>query len=222
VDTSGDGVTNVILYIVVLGLFFQVAFRLLGASTAPRRFPFVALTVTVLVGIPSLLQFAYPALGDALRRDPPLTLQDGQWWRVLTSVLAQDGGLLAAIFNLVVVAAVTVLGEWIWGRWRMLVLFVLPSIALNMLALAWNAPGGGSSFASDGLLMSICGLGLVVSRQVVVRICTIAALVIGVVLVALDDAHGVAMLLGAALGVGLALAGYRYRRARPSRAPTTG
>jgi membrane associated rhomboid family serine protease len=200
-DTSGDGIPNIILYLVVLVLFSQVAIRLLRATPGPRPFPVVAVVITVVIGVPSLLQFAWPSIYDALHREPSLTLQHGQWWRVLTSVMAQDGGLAAAIFNLVVVAFVTVLAEWIWGRWRTVVLFLLPSILLNLLALAWNASGGGSSFASDGLLMSLGGLGLLVSRSLVLRVCVLASIAIGVVLVAINDAHGVAILVGAALGL---------------------
>jgi membrane associated rhomboid family serine protease len=211
VDTSGDGIPNIVLYLVVLALFVQVGLRLLRATPGPRRFPVVAVVFTVVVGAPSLLQFAWPAIYDALHREPALTLQHGQWWRVLSSVVAQDGGLAAALFNLVVVAFVTALAEWIWGRWRTVVLFLLPSILLNLLALAWNDSGGGSSFASDGLLMSMCGLGLMVSKSVVVRVCSVAAIAIGVVLVAIDDAHGVAILLGAVLGILFAIP--RRRRA---------
>ncbi len=211
-DTSGDGVANVILYLVVLVLFTQVGIRLLSASTARRRFPIVAAVLTAAIGVPSLLQFAFPAITSTLARDPDLTLHHGQWWRVLTAVMAQDGGLPGAIFNLAVVAFVATLGEWIWGRWRMLLLFLLPSILLNLLAIIlWNASGGGSSFASDGLLMSMCGLGLVVSRRPVVQFCSLAAIAIGIVLVVLDDAHGLAVLLGAALGI---LFGLPRRRVR--------
>jgi hypothetical protein len=214
-NTSGDGVANVILYIVILALFVQVGLRLLRASTAPRRFPIVAIVTTVVIGVPSLLQFAIPSIGTTLQRHPSLTLHHGQWWRVLTAVLAQDGGLVAAIFNLVVVAGVTLLGEWIWGRWRTVVLFLLPSIILNLLAIVfWNASGGGSSFASDGLLMSMCGLALVSLRDAVAKVFAIVAILIGVALVVfLNDAHGVAVLLGAALGVVFALPGLRPRSA---------
>ncbi len=220
-DTSGDGFLNVILYLVVLALFGQVAVRLLPPRrpSPPRRpFPLVATVLTIAIGVPSLLQFAVPVVSEALRRDPGLTLQHGQWWRVLTSVMAQDGGIAGAVFNLVVVAGVTVLAEWIWGRWRTAVLFLLPSIVLNLLAIAWNQPGGGSSFASDGLLMSVCGLGLVVSGRAVVRVCAIAAMAIGLVLVALNDAHGVAILLGAALGASFA----PFRATAPARSAAPG
>lgn len=212
-NTSGDGVANVVLYIVVLALFVQVGLRLLRASTVPRRFPVIALVTTVVIGVPSLLQVAFPSVGAALERNPQLTLHHGEWWRVLTAVLAQDGGLVAAIFNLVVVAGVTLLGEWIWGRWRTIVLFLLPSIILNLLAIVlWNASGGGSSFASDGLLMSMCGLALVTLKDVPARIFAVVTILIGVALVVfLNDAHGVAILLGAVLGVLFALPRLRAR-----------
>jgi membrane associated rhomboid family serine protease len=205
VDTSGDGIVNVILYIVVLALFLQVGIRMLRASHPSRRFPIVACAATILIGVPSLLQFVWPVIGEALRRDPPQTLEHGEWWRVFTSIAAQDGGLIAAIFNLVVIAVVVTIAEWLWGRWRTVVLFLLPSILLNLLALTWGAPGGGSSFASDGLLASVCGLAIVVSDRMLVRICALAVVAIGLVLIVLNDAHGVAIVLGAVLGVGFAL-----------------
>lgn len=201
-DTSGEGTANVVLYIVVLALFSQVAFRLLRASALPRRFPIVAVVTTVVIGVPSLLQFAVPQLTEALARRPELTLHDAQWWRVLTALLAQDGGLAGAIFNLIVVALVTLVGEWVWGRWRTVVLFLLPSIVLNPLAIVfWDASGGGSSFASDGLLMSMCGLALVTLRDALAKIFAGVCVLIGIALVVfLNDAHGVAILLGAVLG----------------------
>ena len=80
-------------------------------------------------------------------------------------------------------------------------LFLGPSIALNLLAVAWNAPGGGSSFASDALLLSMCSLGVLTLRRPLVLVCAGVAGAAGIVLVIANDAHGVAMLLGAALGV---------------------
>jgi hypothetical protein len=219
VNTSGDGLANVILYLVVLALFVQVGLRLLRASTLPRRFPIVAVMMTVVIGVPSLLQYVWPAIATTLERNPDLTLHQGQWWRVLTALLAQDGGLAGAVFNLVVVAGVTLLGEWIWGRWMTVLLFLLPSIALNLLAIVyWDASGGGSSFASDGLLMSMCGLALVALRNVVAKVCAGATILIGIALVVfLNDAHGVAILIGAGLGIVFALPRLRVASLRPAR-----
>jgi membrane associated rhomboid family serine protease len=198
VDTSGESTLSIILDLVVLAAGISVAVRL---PVINRRFPIVALVLVVAIGVPSLLQFAYPAIGAALSRQPSRELS-GEWWRVLTAVAAQDGGLVGAIFNLVVVAVVVTLGERAWGRWRAVVLFLGPSIVLNLLAVAWNAPGGGSSFASDGLLLSLCALGVLIVHRPLVFICSAIALAAGIVLVVANDAHGVAMLLGALLGLG--------------------
>jgi membrane associated rhomboid family serine protease len=211
VDTSGESTLSIVLALVVLAAGLQVAFRLPALN---RRFPVVAVGLTVLIGVPSLLQFAFPVIGEALSRRPSLE-RSGQWWRVLTAVAAQDGGLGGAIFNLAVVAIVTTLAERAWGRWRMLALFLLPSIILNLLAVVWNAPGGGSSFASDGLLLSMCALGALVLRRRLVLACGAIVIASAMVLIIANDAHGVAMLLGAALGLAL---GWPRRR-RVSRAP---
>ena len=206
-DTTGESTLSIILDLVVLVAGLQVAARLPPVN---RRFPIVALVSTTVIGIPSLLQFAFPSIGIALSRQPSLELH-GQWWRVLTAIAAQDGGLIGAIFNLLVVAAVVTLSERAWGRWRTVVLFLAPSIVLNVLAVAWNAAGGGSSFASDGLLLSMCALGVLTPRRPLIIVCAGIAIAAGVVLVVANDAHGVAMLLGAALGLGF---GYG-RRSRP-------
>ena len=201
-DTSGESTLSIVLFLVVLAAGLQSAFRL---PVVNRKFPIVALILTVLIGVPSLLQFAFPQITDVLARRPDLELE-GQWWRVVTAVAAQDGGLVGAIFNLVVLAVVTTLGERAWGRWRMLVLFLVPSIVLNLLAIFWNAPGGGSSFASDGLLLSMCALGILgssggrVSRQWIFVFGAVVPLTAAIVLVIANDAHGVAMLIGAGLG----------------------
>ncbi len=195
-DTTGESTLSIVLDLVVLAAGLQIAFRL---PVVNRRFPVVALALTVLIGVPSLLQFAYPQITAALARRPDLELH-GQWWRIVTAVAAQDGGLGGAIFNLIVVAVVTVLGERAWGRWRMLVLFLVPSISLNLLAILWNAPGGGSSFASDGLLLSMCALGILTTRSWLFWFASMVPLAAAVVLVIADDAHGVAMLIGFGLG----------------------
>jgi membrane associated rhomboid family serine protease len=197
VDTSGESALSIIFDLVVLAAGLQVAVRIRPVN---RRFPIVALATTVLIGVPSLLQYAFPVIGDALSRRPALELS-GQWWRVITALFAQDGGLAGAIFNLVVVAVVMVLGERAWGRWRAVVLFLGPSIVLNLLALAWNASGGGSSFASDGLLFSMCALGVLTVPRALIRFASAVALLSAIVLIIANDAHGVAMVVGAALGL---------------------
>ncbi|MES1212572.1 MAG: hypothetical protein ABUT11_03390, partial [Leifsonia sp.] len=89
---------------------------------------------------------------------------------------------------------------WIQGTWLTLAIFLFCSIVLNLLAIGWDAVGGGTSFASDGTMLSVLALGLVASRNRIVMVAAIIAIAGGIVLVLLDDAHGVAILLGAAIG----------------------
>jgi len=207
-DTSGDSVASIALDLLLLATFGFVAVRMLRLAR-PRTVPVVAIVATIVVGVPSLLQFAIPAVGHLLRRDPAETLLHGQWWRPFTALLAQDGGLSAAIFNLVVVALATAASEWIVGRARTIVLLLLPSILVNLLALTWGATGGGSSFAVDGLMVAVVVRCAIRGADPLIRVAAVLPVASGVVLVLLDDAHGVAMLIGAALG---ALAAIRGRR----------
>ncbi len=52
----------------------------------------------------------------SLRRDPDLIRHHGQVWRVLTSVLVQDGGRGGTTFNLVTLAVVGIFASEVWGR----------------------------------------------------------------------------------------------------------
>lgn len=198
-DTSGQSALGISLTIVVLALFAGVTARPIWRTTIHRPWP--AVIAVVVIGVPSLAQFVWPQLGVALMRDPVATLEHGEWWRVLTAVLAQDGGLVAAIFNLVVVALVMLAGNAVWGWWRAVLLFLGSSVVLNLAALGWG-PGGGTSFASDGLLMAVTAR-LAFEGGSLQRWAAAAQLAAGVVLIAAGDAHGVALLLGFALGAAL-------------------
>ncbi len=199
VDTSGESTLSIVLALVVLALF-------VGVTARPRwgralRHPWPAVVAVIVIGVPSLGQFAWPRLGEALMRDPDATLHHGQWWRVLTALLAQDGGVVAAIFGLVVVAVVMLIGNAVFGWWLAALLFLGCSVVLNLGALGWQ-PGGGTSFASDGLLMAISAR-LALDGGRAQRWAAAVQVSAGVVLIAAGDAHGVALLLGFALGAAL-------------------
>ena len=213
-DTSGSSTASIVVALVVLGAFLSSAPRMVRGRGRPLRFPWLTLVLVVVIGVPSIAQyFGAPAIGDALRREPALTLHHGEWWRVLTSLMAQDGGKVAAIFGLAVVAVAITFSTWIQGTWLTLAVFLFCSIVLNLLAIGWGAVGGGTSFASDGTMLSVLVLGLVMARDRVVMIAAIIAIVGGILLVALWDAHGVAILLGAAIGAVHGLLRRRRNRA---------
>ena len=207
-DTSGDSIASIVVSLLVLAVFIRSALGMLRRSPRRRGVPWLTIVLVVVIGIPSIGQYVgWPAAGAALRREPRLTLHHGEWWRVLTAILAQDGGLVAAVFGLLVVAIAVTFSSWLQGPWLTLAIFLVCSIVLNLLALGWNAVGGGTSFASDGVMLSILAWGLVTLRDRVVVISAALAIASGVLLVVLDDAHGVAILLGAAIGAAHGLVG---------------
>ena len=213
-DTTGSSIASIVVALLVLAVFLRSALGMVRQSARPRGFPWLTLVLVVVIGVPSIGQYlGWTAVGDALRREPQLTLHHGEWWRVLTSLLAQDGGIWAAVYSLAVVAVVITLSSWIQGPWLTLAIFVSCSIVLNLLALGWNAVGGGTSFASDGTMLSVLVMGLVLAKDRVVMISAIIAIAGGTLLVVLWDAHGVAILLGAAIG---AVHGLSARAARPA------
>jgi hypothetical protein len=203
VDTSGDSTASIVVSLVVIAAFVAAAPRMLRQSGRTIRPPVLAIGLVVIIGVPSIGQYlGWPAVGDALRRDPQLTLQHGEWWRILTSLLAQDGGLVAAIFSVIVVAVAVTLSSWVQGPWQTLAIYLFCSIVLNLLAIGWGAGGGGSSFANDGTMLSVLALGLVIARDRIVMVAALVAIAGGILLLVLGDAHGVAILLGAVIGAG--------------------
>jgi membrane associated rhomboid family serine protease len=199
VDTSGTAWWSIAGDLVLLALFGFIAITALRGR--PRRAPVLAVIAVLVIGIPSLLQFAVPAVGRALERDPGRTLGHGEWWRPVTALLAQDGGLVAAVFNLVVVAYVVVVAEQAWGRGRTLLAFLGTSVAVNLVALAWGAHGGGSSFAVDGSMLALAVRTAFTRSDPAIRVIAAVMTAIGVGLAIAGDAHGLAMLVGAGIGV---------------------
>ena len=62
----------------------------------------------IIVGLPTLAQFTVaPGMMQDVERNWTLIGQ-GQVWRLLTSLVVQDGGLIGAVFNLVALALIGV------------------------------------------------------------------------------------------------------------------
>ena len=73
-DTSGTAWWSIAADLVLLATFGFVAVQLLRGARSPRPVPWLTVAAVLVIGVPSLLQFAIPALGRALERDPSATL----------------------------------------------------------------------------------------------------------------------------------------------------
>jgi membrane associated rhomboid family serine protease len=201
-NTSADSGWSAILYVVAIVLAVQTMLRLPRPGRPRAAFAVPSAALWLLVAVPSLVQRAVPGLYDPLHREPDEVLRHGQWWRVVTSIVVQDGGWSGTVFNLVVLALVLPLAVAVRGGRFAAVTFWGLGTALNVLAVLAGAPaGGGNSGATFALAFSALVLAWTARAGRLPALLAAGAVVVAVALVALDDAHGVAMLCGAGVGV---------------------
>jgi membrane associated rhomboid family serine protease len=119
----------------------------------PRRdtwFPYLTFGVAFVTTVSSLIGLAYPSWQTDLRRDPAL-IADGQWYRLATSLVVQDGGAFGLIFNVGTLLVLGILAERRLGRWRWLVLYLGGAAAGQVMGYFAGTVGAGNSIANLGL-----------------------------------------------------------------------
>jgi membrane associated rhomboid family serine protease len=194
------------LYIVVLyGAFIAGSLHLRAAAPAamPQQritLPVMTILMAVAIGIPTMLQFVFPTILTTLERDTTRFLA-GDWWRIVTALFVQDGGVIGSVFNLVSLLLVGSVAERVWGRRRWLMVFFGCGVLSEIVGLAWQPVGAGNSVANFGLAASVAAWCLVSSRLLPVRLVAAVALLAGVPLLLLRDIHGAATLFGAGMGL---------------------
>ena len=203
-SSSGGDTVNAVLYVIMLACTVRAGALLAGGALARmlRRPPAAAVALWLIVAIPSLLQLAFPGLLHALQRDPDQIRQHGQWWRLVTSAVVQDGGVAGTVFNLVILAIVAVVAIRAWGSARGLIIFAIGVVGFDLATTsAWPSVGAGNSAATFTLAASVTGLAVVrVRHRVVVVLGTVTA-GCGIILLALGDAHGSAVAGALVIGV---------------------
>jgi membrane associated rhomboid family serine protease len=218
--------------------------------------PYVTAAVFVVTAVPSLLQFAVPGLEPALMRDPS-AISGGEWWRLATALVVQDGGVFGTLSNLALLAVLGYLAERALGRGRWLLLYATGAVAGEAAGYLLNDPGAGNSIALCGLaaglaiaatgtlerslgafyavllaastlsgfdtvgvvlmvVLAVAGFQLVVQRDRLPAWLFIAVPVaVALILTALRDLHGIALLAG--IIVGWILTGTYASTSRPTK-----
>jgi membrane associated rhomboid family serine protease len=175
----------------------------LGASTAPASgFPLATLLLVVTVALPTTLQFFFPAILSALQRDYARFLS-GEWWRMITPLFVQDGGVAGSIFNLVGLLLAGGVAERLWGSRRMIGIFFVGGLVGEVVAFAWQPIGAGNSVGNFSLAASVAVTCLAPQAGRITRVIALLALSADAVLVVLKDIHGAAALAGVILGLTL-------------------
>ena len=123
--------------------------HLLGDRTGLTRLPVLTAGVFALTAVVNLIQFGVPGTLDTLQRRP--VGLHGQWWRLVTSLLVQDGGIAGTLSNLAFLVAVGVVAEQVVSRPRWLATYLVGGLVGQLFGSLWQPVGGGNSVAICGL-----------------------------------------------------------------------
>ncbi|MFI6047714.1 hypothetical protein ACIA8C_39280 [Nocardia sp. NPDC051321] len=202
-DTVLYNLTTAALFV----LLFAAARTAVRPETIPhRRIPWAATALTVIAVAAVLTQLLWSGAMGALDGDPGKS----GWWRPLTSVFMQNGGVSGAIWNLVTLAVIAVLAEWLWGAAVMLALFLVGALVPGHLDALFGLSSvsadprnfAGSSGATYFLGATAAAVLLLSASSLPERLRSLAAPVAGMCLwLAQDNAHGLVVVYGYVLGV---------------------
>lgn len=123
------------------------------------RFPLVTAVVFGVTAAGAVGQAVVPGLLAVLERAPAGL--HGEWWRPVTALVVQDGGVFGTVSNLVFLALVGAAAEQVLSRTRWLVQYLGTGLAAEFVGYAWQPVGAGNSIAICGLTG---GLALVLWR----------------------------------------------------------
>lgn len=113
------------------------------------RFPLVTAVVFGVTAAGALAQVAVPGLLAVLERAPAGL--HGEWWRLATALVVQDGGVFGTVSNLLFLALIGTAAEQVLSRTRWLVQYLGTGLAAELVGYAWQPVGAGNSVAVCGL-----------------------------------------------------------------------
>jgi rhomboid protease GluP len=190
--------------VVVFSLAVRAGLGLVGEreTTRHRRTPVATIVATVIVGVPTVLQLTVaPSLLGTLERDPA-PIANGEFWRLVTSFVVQDGGLAGSIFNLIALVVVGVVAERVWGPARWTAIALVSGLAGQLWGLVVQPVGAGNSVAVFGLAAAVSVVAVRHGTRMT-RVTGALSLVVAGVLLVSGDIHGGAATAGALVGLAM-------------------
>jgi len=166
---------------------------------ARPRWPWFSVALMGVTALVTALQFSYPELLAALRRDPD-ALRAGEWWRLLSALFVQPNGLSQCLANGAMMLIFVPPAERLYGG-KMLIVYFTAGLAGQIVNFIWNSGSGGSSTAIFGVMGSLL-IYIVMNRGRLLRPFQFIAhlgLLAAVCMIVLHDGHGVGLVIGAAV-----------------------
>jgi membrane associated rhomboid family serine protease len=171
-------------------------------------FSMLVIGVTVVV---SGLQFVYPELLAALRRDPE-AIRSGELWRLLTALFVQPNGISQCLANGFLLLTFMPAAERLYGR-SVVVVYFAAGLAGTTINYFWNSGSGGSSPAIFGLIGALL-IYIIRNRSALLlpfAFIAGAGLLSSFVMLLSRDGHGVGLVVGALVASFLQLADMTFR-----------
>jgi membrane associated rhomboid family serine protease len=169
-----------------------ITFRERDGQARPSR---VTIFMLLAIAIPTTLQFFLPDLLPLFERDTAKFLS-GDWWRFLTPLFFQDGGVFGAVFNLLTLFFIGNVAAQIWDEKRWLLIFLLGGVLSELVAFFWQPIGAGNSVANFSLAASVAVWCLMHDSPRAARMVALTALGCCAILLFVKDIHGAAGLFG--------------------------
>lgn len=176
-----------------------------------RRPPLFSMLVIGITVVVSGLQFVYPELLAALRRDPE-AIRAGELWRLVTALFVQPNGVSQCLANGFLILAFMPAAERLYRR-NVLVVYFAAGLAGTTVNYFWDSGSGGSSPAIFGVMGSLL-IYVIRNRKVLLlpfAFIASAGLLASVVMLVSRDGHGVGLIVGALVASFLPLASMDFR-----------
>jgi membrane associated rhomboid family serine protease len=164
----------------------------------PAKLPVATVSILLVTGILTGLQFAFPQILPALMRSPA-AVSKHEWWRFVTPLFVHADGRKQIAFVLPAVLVVGTLAERIQGSRQVLLLYFVSGFAGEIVGLAWKPYGAGASVAGAGLLGAPAVWMLAKNKTPQAIFGSIVIFGGAAVLTAMKDIHGPPIFVGAAL-----------------------
>ncbi|MFC0437188.1 rhomboid family intramembrane serine protease [Kutzneria buriramensis] len=113
------------------------------------RFPVLTAAVTTVTAAANIVQLTVPGVLERFERTPAGL--HGEWWRTVTSLFVQDGGIAGTASNLLFLVLVGTVAEQVLTRPGWLLHYFGVGIVSEFVGYLWQPVGGGNSIAVCGL-----------------------------------------------------------------------
>jgi rhomboid protease GluP len=185
---------------------------------APKsRLPIVTIVFAAIVVATRAAQLTVPDWYDALARHP-----GGEPWHAITALIAYDDGWVQFLSIVLGALVLGFIAERRFGALLWVAILVVCGLAGQVIALAWQPEGAGSSVAVAGSLGAVMAWMAWPGTRVPTpaRIGPVVVFALGVWLALRHDIHGPPILIGGVIGALSAASGWiRSEPEQPDRGP---